>query len=91
MIPVTVYDFRYYFDNHCVLYYRHSPFRSQNKSDIDQVTLTKEPHIPSSFSPEVAGLIKGLLEKDPKDRLGCKGRGYVIVIKGIGYVNRGYM
>lgn len=62
----------------CVLYKLlrgHTPFRSSNKEDIDQITLTKEVHIPSSVSPEMGALLTGLLEKDVGKRLGCRGRG----------------
>jgi beta-adrenergic-receptor kinase len=62
----------------CLLYKLlrgHSPFRSQNKDEIDQITLTKEVQMHSSFSPEICELLTGLLHKEPANRWGCKDRG----------------
>jgi len=56
----------------------HSPFRSQNaknKDEIDQLTLTKDVQLPSTMSSEMGELLYGLLQKDPGQRLGCRGRG----------------
>ena len=47
-----------------LFFFRHSPFRSQNKDEVDHMTLTKEVHIPSAVSPEMSILLLGLLEKD---------------------------
>ncbi|XP_078492523.1 G protein-coupled receptor kinase 3 isoform X1 [Ciona intestinalis] len=55
----------------------HSPFRNhktKDKAEIDKMTLTMEVKMPSSFSDEVSDFLQQLLIKDPKERLGCRGR-----------------
>ena len=57
---------------------RHSPFRSptaKSKDEIDKLTLEKEVQPSSSVSSEMGELLMGLLQKDPGQRLACRGRG----------------
>ena len=35
---------------------------------------------PQHLSPEILQLIRGLLKEDPKQRLGCCGKGYAVII-----------
>ena len=37
----------------------------------------QEVFMPKQFSREVSQLLMALLAKDPRDRIGCRGRGYV--------------
>ncbi|TRY84421.1 hypothetical protein DNTS_032449 [Danionella cerebrum] len=56
----------------------HSPFRqhkTKDKHEIDRMTLTMNVELPDSFSPELKGLLEGLLQRDVAKRLGCLGRG----------------
>lgn len=67
----------------CMLYKLlkgHSPFRqhkTKDKHEIDRMTMTMTQNIdlPDSMSPEMKGLLEGLLKRDVEDRLGCRGRG----------------
>lgn len=56
----------------------HSPFRqhkTKDKHEIDRMTLTMKVELPDTYSPEVKGLIDGLLQRDVDKRLGCCGKG----------------
>ncbi|XP_041350174.1 beta-adrenergic receptor kinase 2-like [Gigantopelta aegis] len=65
----------------CMLYKLlkgHSPFRqhkTKDKHEIDRMTMTMNVELPDSMTPEMRGLLEGLLKRDVEDRLGCKGRG----------------
>uniref|UniRef100_A0AAZ3RDQ6 G protein-coupled receptor kinase n=1 Tax=Oncorhynchus tshawytscha TaxID=74940 RepID=A0AAZ3RDQ6_ONCTS len=61
----------------------HSPFRqhkTKDKHEIDRMTLTMNVELPDSFSVELKGLLEGLLQRDVVKRLGCLGRGNVVVV-----------
>nr|CAB3220344.1 beta-adrenergic receptor kinase 2 [Phallusia mammillata] len=70
-----------WFSYGCTLYKLlrgHSPFRNhktKDKAEIDKMTLTTEVKMPESMSPEVSSFLAQLLTKDPKERIGCRGRG----------------
>ncbi|KAM5238742.1 G protein-coupled receptor kinase 3 isoform 2-T2 [Ctenodactylus gundi] len=56
----------------------HSPFRqhkTKDKREIDRMTLTVDVELPDSFSPELASLLEGLLQREVGQRLGCRGAG----------------
>ncbi|XP_076434860.1 G protein-coupled receptor kinase 3-like isoform X2 [Babylonia areolata] len=65
----------------CMLYKLlkgHSPFRqhkTKDKHEIDRMTMTMSIELPDSMSPEMKGLLEGLLKRDVEERLGCRGRG----------------
>lgn len=57
------------------------PFRGHTRQDFDRAVCNDEPvYDPDIFSPHAISLLKGLLEKDPKKRLGC-GKGGTQAIK----------
>jgi len=57
------------------------PFRGHTRQDFDKAVCNDEPvYDPDIFSPTAISLLKGLLEKDPKKRLGC-GKGGTQAIK----------
>jgi serine/threonine protein kinase len=47
------------------------PLYSNNRDEMYANIVRKEAHYPSSLSQEAIALLKGLLRKDPKDRLGA--------------------
>eukprot|EP00053_Salpingoeca_punica_P017045 m.162949 g.162949 ORF g.162949 m.162949 type:complete len:743 (-) comp17102_c0_seq1:2139-4367(-) len=67
----------------CVIYQflaGYTPFRGNekkktSKEEIDRRTLEMPIEYPSYFSPEVKDLLSKLLDRNPKTRLGCCGRG----------------
>ncbi|ESO95561.1 hypothetical protein LOTGIDRAFT_144613 [Lottia gigantea] len=65
----------------CMLYKLlkgHSPFRqhkTKDKHEIDRMTMTMNVELPDTMTPEMKGLLEGLLKRDVEERLGCKGRG----------------
>ncbi|CAK8679092.1 unnamed protein product [Clavelina lepadiformis] len=70
-----------WFSYGCTLYKLlrgHSPFRTsktKDKAEIDKMTLTVEVKMPDSFSREATAFLQSLLRKEPRERLGCRGRG----------------
>ena len=53
-----------------------SPFRAhktKDKREIDRRTIEHNPEMPEDFSDDLKGLITGLLNKKPSERLGHKG------------------
>lgn len=52
------------------LHFGTQPFHSQNRNRLFEMILKREPFYPRSADPIVVSLIKGLLTKDPKKRLG---------------------
>lgn len=66
----------------CMLYKLlkgHSPFRqhkTKDKHEIDRMTMTMQNiELPDSMTPELRGILEGLLKRDVEDRLGCRGQG----------------
>lgn len=69
----------------CMLYKLlkgHSPFRqhkskvSQDKNEIDKMTMTQDIELPDQgFTPEARDILEGLLKRDVHERVGCRGRG----------------
>lgn len=65
----------------CMLYKLlkgHSPFRqhkTNDKHEIDKMTLTMNVELPESFSPDLRSLLEGLLQREVPSRLGCMGEG----------------
>ncbi|XP_067833269.1 beta-adrenergic receptor kinase 1-like, partial [Heptranchias perlo] len=52
----------------------HTPFhpnKTDDKAEIDHRTLTMTLELPESFSPDLTSLLKGLLDRDVRRRLGC--------------------
>ncbi|KAI1729355.1 protein kinase domain-containing protein [Ditylenchus destructor] len=68
----------------CMLYKLlkgHSPFRqhkskqSQDKNEIDKMTLTQDIELPEQgFSPVCRDILEGLLKREVHERLGCRGK-----------------
>jgi beta-adrenergic-receptor kinase len=65
----------------------HSPFRqhnknkkhSQDKNEIDKITLTQDIELPDQgFTPECRDLLEGLLKREVHERMGCRGKGFVL-------------
>ncbi|XP_013421882.1 beta-adrenergic receptor kinase 2 [Lingula anatina] len=65
----------------CMLYKLlkgHSPFRqhkTKDKHEIDRMTMTMNVELPDSMTPEMKGVLEGLLYRNVEERLGCRGRG----------------
>uniref|UniRef100_A0A1I7SR88 G protein-coupled receptor kinase n=1 Tax=Bursaphelenchus xylophilus TaxID=6326 RepID=A0A1I7SR88_BURXY len=53
-----------------------APFQSQDKNEIDKMTLTQDIELPDQgFTTECRDLLEGLLKRSVHERLGCRGRG----------------
>ena len=49
------------------------PFDLENRNQLFEAIRSMQPKIPTDISPKLQNLLQGLLEKNPKNRLGVNG------------------